>query len=130
MAGDYFPDGYFANNYWASGYFQAGEGGPAGDVQANISGLASISATISAAGVNVIQGGRRKRKRQLIWSEVKPTTIQVYAVSHIATVSFVSASASAGLAGASNIIGTSDLIATGETIDIYALEAEFWLMAA
>ena len=130
MAGDYFADGYFADNYWASRYFQAGEGSPAGDIQTNISGLASISATISAAGANVAQGGRRKRKRQLIWSEVKPTTIRVYAVSHIAAVSFISASASAGIAAASNIIGTSDLIAQGETIDIFALEAEFWLMAA
>ena len=130
MAGDYFADGYFADNYWASRYFQAGEGSPSGDIQANISGSASISATISAAGANVARGGRRKRKRQLIWSEVKPTTIRAYAVSHIAAVSFISASASAGVAAASNIIGTSDLIAQGETIDIFALEAEFWLMAA
>lgn len=128
---DYFGNRHWAARYWASRYYQGGVL-PEGSVEASLSGTATVTATLSRVRLPVTEvkvfGGRRKWRPKL--PPPLPPTIPAMATAHIACTSTLSATGNLAAVARAGISGTSSLMATGELIDIYALEAEFWLIAA
>lgn len=128
---DFFANRYWADRYWATRYFQGGDGGEAtpGDMAATLSGAATVTATLTAKGGSSYAGVGRKRPHR-IYKKPKPMPFAIMAAARIEAGATVAASLTAGAAVSANIIASSGVVAGGEVIDIYAREAEFWLMAA
>jgi hypothetical protein len=127
---DFFANRYWADRYWATRYFQGGAGEPStGEMAATLSGAATVTGTLTNEGGSSYAGGSRKRPHR-IYKKPKPLPFAIMASARIEAGATVSASLTAGAAVAANIIASSGVVAGGEVIDIYAREAEFWLMAA
>jgi hypothetical protein len=129
---DYFGNRYWAEKYWATRYFQGGDQ-PEGAISATLSGVATVTATLSAEGEastgSSYAGVSRKRPHR-IYKKPKPMPFAIMVAARIEAGATISATVGATLAASATIQGASAVNAAGEVIDIYAREAEFWLIAA
>lgn len=131
---DYFGNRYWPERYWAARYFQGGEQ-PAGSMQAALSGTATVTATVGTAETAASSSGgsghyRFPRRAKPDWPQAYPLPVVALARARIKGGSTIAADFSAAAQAQAAIAGSSGFAARGGTIDIYAHEAEFWLMAA
>lgn len=128
---DYFGNRYWAQKYWATRYFQGGVL-PEGSIEATLSGAATVTATLSRVRVAQVEtetyGGRRKwRPKQPL---APPPAIPAMASATITAASYLTATAIPVAVARAALSGQSSMTGSGTVIDNYALEAEFWLIAA
>lgn len=134
MPVDYFGNRYWTEKYFPTGYFQGGEALPEGSISAALHGAGGVTATLSVVSVvrpePEMAGSWRRTKYRPKAPATAPVAIPAFAAAAIAASGVLTATGQRVAVAASRLNGKSHVIATAEAIDRYALEAEFWLIAA
>ena len=125
----YFGSGYWSQKYWTVNYFLGGEL-PEGGMQAVIAGGASVTAELTSIGAPVSSGGGGRTAPTWTMRVYVNTAIPVNVHAWIAGRSKVRATARGAAMGAARINAESRMTGTATSIDWYASDANFWLVAA